>query len=87
MATAIDPVCNMDVDTENPSGGQSEYQGTDYYFCAPGCKVAFGKEPGKYLGEECSAGARDHGHEHDRTPDIKFPEKKPGLLSRLFWKK
>ena len=33
MATAIDPICQMEVDTENPTGGQSDYQGTTYYFC------------------------------------------------------
>ena len=49
MATAIDPICKMDVDTDNPPGGQSEYRGTSYYFCAPGCKVAFDREPEKYL--------------------------------------
>ena len=52
MATAIDPICRMEVDTDNPPGGQSEYQGTSYYFCAPGCKVAFDKEPEKYLSEQ-----------------------------------
>ena len=67
MATAIDPICQMDVDTDNPPGGQREYEGTIYYFCAPGCKVAFDKEPERYVSE-----ARDHeehdeheGHEHD----------------------
>ena len=49
MATAVDPVCQMDVDVDNPPGGQSDYQGTTYYFCAPGCKVAFDGEPEKYL--------------------------------------
>ena len=49
MAIAIDPICKMDVDTDSPPGGQSEYQGTSYYFCAPGCKVAFDQEPEKYL--------------------------------------
>ncbi len=49
MATAIDPICQMEVDTDNPPGGQSEYQGNSYYFCAPGCKVAFDGEPEKYL--------------------------------------
>ena len=52
MATAIDPICKMEVDTENPPGGQSEYQGTSYYFCAPGCKVAFDQEPEKYLADD-----------------------------------
>ena len=51
MATAIDPICNMEVDTENAPGGESEYQGTTYYFCAPGCKVAFDQDPDKYLSQ------------------------------------
>ena len=49
MATAVDPVCKMDVDVDNPPGGDSDYQQTTYYFCAPGCKVAFDNEPDKYL--------------------------------------
>lgn len=49
MATAIDPICKMVVDTANPPGGQSEHRGTTYYFCAAGCKVAFDRDPGKYL--------------------------------------
>ena len=28
MATAIDPICKMEVDTDNPNGGSSEYNGT-----------------------------------------------------------
>ncbi len=51
MATAIDPICHMEVDTENPPGGESEYQGTTYYFCAPGCKVAFDQDQDKYLSQ------------------------------------
>ena len=47
--TAIDPVCHMEVDTGNPPGGSSEYQGVTYYFCAPGCKHHFEQEPKKYL--------------------------------------
>ena len=55
MATAIDPICKMEVDTDNPPGGQSDYQGSSYYFCAPGCKVAFDQEPEKYLPGEVDA--------------------------------
>ena len=72
MATAIDPICKMDVDTDNPPGGQSEHDGTTYYFCAPGCKVAFDKEPEKYLAEAESAAHDDHeghGHDHDDHGD------------------
>ena len=62
MATAIDPICQMDVGTDNPPGGQSEHNGTTYYFCAPGCKAAFDKEPEKYLSE--SQGEHE-GHDHE----------------------
>ena len=67
MATAIDPICQMDVDTDNPPGGQSEHNGTTYYFCAPGCKVAFDKEPEKYMSEahgEYEAHEDHEGHDH-----------------------
>jgi YHS domain-containing protein len=45
---AIDPICKMEVDMDNPPGGKSEYQGKTYYFCAPGCKRTFDKEPEKH---------------------------------------
>jgi len=47
--TATDPVCKMDVDVSNPNGGMHEHEGDTYYFCSPGCRVAFSKEPAKYL--------------------------------------
>jgi Cu+-exporting ATPase len=103
MATAIDPICAMDVDTDNPPGGQSEYQGTNYYFCASGCKAAFDNEPEKYLAEDGAAAdesdgqdhsGHDHGHCHSHgghhTPEnqpANTPAKKPGLLARLFGRK
>ena len=40
----LDPVCGMTVNPET-AAGQTEYQGKTYYFCSPGCKVAFEKEP------------------------------------------
>jgi len=45
---AIDPVCKMEVDPKT-APAKSEYKGKTYYFCAPGCKVAFDKDPEKYL--------------------------------------
>ena len=67
MATAIDPICQMDVNTDNPSGGQSEHNDRTYYFCAPGCKVAFDKEPEKYMSEAHDE-YEDHDHEdHDHN--------------------
>ena len=32
MATATDPICLMQVDTENPNGGTSDFDGQTYYF-------------------------------------------------------
>lgn len=45
---AIDPICGMTVD-EKTAKFKTDYKGTTYYFCAPGCKKAFEKEPEKYL--------------------------------------
>ena len=48
---AIDPVCEMQVD-ESKAPATSEYKGKKYYFCAPGCKMAFDQNPEKYLVKE-----------------------------------
>ncbi len=56
---AIDPVCKMEVD-EQSAAATSEYKGKTYYFCAPGCKTAFDKDPEKFLNGE--AGHEHHGH-------------------------
>ena len=45
---AIDPVCGMQVD-EKSAAASYEYKGKMYYFCDPGCKDDFIKEPEKYL--------------------------------------
>ncbi len=47
--TAIDPVCNMTVDTSNPPGGQHKFNDVEYFFCGPGCNKAFQSEPEEYL--------------------------------------
>jgi YHS domain-containing protein len=46
-ATAKDPICGMTVDTAEAkaAGRTSTYEGRTYYFCAPGCKEAFDKDP------------------------------------------
>lgn len=54
---AKDPVCSMDVD-EQTAKYTSQYQGKTYYFCAPGCKRAFDREPDKYLGPDPNASLR-----------------------------
>jgi YHS domain-containing protein len=43
-----DPVCDMDVDPKTAAASY-EYKGQAYYFCAPGCKSAFEKDPEKYI--------------------------------------
>jgi len=48
-----DLVCGMEVD-EKKAEATSTYQENTYYFCAKGCKVAFDKEPEKYLSGEKS---------------------------------
>jgi YHS domain-containing protein len=61
---AIDPVCGMQVD-EKSAAATYEYQGKTYYFCAPGCKAAFVKEPEKYLHASTGHGGHEsHGHPH-----------------------
>ncbi len=50
--TEEDPVCHMQVDVNNAPGGTHDHEGTTYYFCAPGCRVAFSKEPEAYLSGE-----------------------------------
>ncbi len=45
-----DPVCGMMVDPKT-APAKSEYKGQTYYFCAPGCKTSFDKDPEKYLGK------------------------------------
>ena len=46
---AEDPVCHMQVNKQKAGGGTHEYKGTTYYFCGPGCRVAFSKDPEAYL--------------------------------------
>lgn len=48
---AIDPVCGMHVNEES-AAATYEYKGETYYFCAPGCKAAFSRDPEKYLSRE-----------------------------------
>lgn len=56
---AIDPVCGMEVD-EKTAKWITDYEGKTYYFCAPGCKASFDKDPQKYLAK----GGKQASHEH-----------------------
>jgi YHS domain-containing protein len=44
---AIDPICKMEVN-EKTAKWVSVYEGRKYYFCAPGCKKMFDRDPKKY---------------------------------------
>ena len=57
--TVKDPVCGMDIDPAN-AAGKSEYKGETYYFCSPGCKKSFDKDPEKHL----RAAGAEHQHHH-----------------------
>lgn len=49
---AEDPVCHMMVDMKKPPGGTYDHNGVTYYFCGPGCRVAFSKDAEAYLSGE-----------------------------------
>jgi YHS domain-containing protein len=57
---AIDLVCHMEVN-EKTVQWASDYKGQTYYFCAPGCKASFEKDPENYLGQ---TDERHHHHQH-----------------------
>lgn len=56
--TAIDPVCGMTVDPAT-ARRTSEYQGTTFYFCSPGCKQGCDADPSSYIGEAESEAASE----------------------------
>ena len=47
----VDPVCGMTVSAV-PANRPRQYQGRTYYFCAPGCAVAFEKDPVSFTQQE-----------------------------------
>jgi len=51
MEKVKDLVCEMWIDPKE-AAATSEYKGKTYYFCARGCKVAFDKDPEKYVKTE-----------------------------------
>jgi Cu+-exporting ATPase len=55
MAQVKDVVCGMMVDPKT-APAKTEYKGQTYYFCAPGCKAAFEKDPEKYLKAAAAGG-------------------------------
>jgi YHS domain-containing protein/TusA-related sulfurtransferase len=56
---AVDPVCGMTA-SKATAKATYDYKGTTYYFCNPGCKDAFAKDPEKYLKAQAEkAGMKD----------------------------
>ena len=55
---AIDLVCHMEVEIATAKY-TFDHEGKTYYFCAPGCKTAFRKNPHKYLQADSVSGASD----------------------------
>lgn len=58
----LDPVCLMDVDPAT-ARWRSEYAGRTFFFCSPGCKKSFDRDPQEYLeevglGEACGVDLR-----------------------------
>ena len=56
---ARDPVCGMTVDRK--TAFSTEWKGTTYFFCGPGCKARFEADPARYLED---ARPREHAHQH-----------------------
>jgi xanthine dehydrogenase accessory factor len=46
---AVDPVCGMTVEVAS-ARHTFDYEGTTYYFCCPGCRRAFEKDPAGFIG-------------------------------------
>lgn len=45
-----DPVCGMWFEPED-AADETMHVGRIFYFCAPGCKIAFEREPEKFISE------------------------------------
>jgi YHS domain-containing protein len=56
-ATALDPVCGMRVDKDNPPGGTFKHGPITYFFCGDGCRNAFSKDPASFLEAAKSRGS------------------------------
>lgn len=62
-ATVVDPVCGMSIDP-NTTDLHSDFHGTTYYFCGPGCKKAFDADPEKYAHADHGEHPDDDEHSH-----------------------
>ena len=51
-----DPVCGMNIE-EASAAAKTVHEGTTYYFCSPGCRDKFEKNPQQYAGRETPGSA------------------------------
>ncbi|GAB4363692.1 MAG: hypothetical protein Kow0042_01770 [Calditrichia bacterium] len=65
---ALDYVCHMEIDENNPDALNFEYQDKIYYFCTELCRVQFKADPEKYLKEAKTAWTK---RKHKGTGNIK----------------
>jgi len=49
LRLVTDPVCGMKVDALSARGGSFAHGGTTYFFCSPGCRERFAKDPDHWL--------------------------------------
>ena len=56
---AKDVICGMQVDPKT-AAAKSEFKGTTYYFCAQSCKVAFDKDPERYIADADETSTHRH---------------------------
>ena len=47
--SAVCPVMGTKIPDVTNAAGKSVYKGKTYYFCCPGCKPQFDKNPAKYV--------------------------------------
>jgi P-type Cu+ transporter len=48
MPSVTDPVCHMQINSED-AVAKTEHQGQTYYFCADRCRVQFEEDPSRYV--------------------------------------
>jgi len=49
LISAVCPVMGTKIPDVSKAAGKSVYKGKTYYFCCPGCKPQFDKNPAKYI--------------------------------------
>ena len=58
MATAVDPVCGMDVRIDTAQF-TLEHAGKTFYFCSRGCMLDFQDDPAKFLDPSYTPGGME----------------------------